>query len=173
LVAACAEANGTGNVYAGIQPRPRRFFDQAPNRLARLRREAHDQDIGHIIALVLDLDPIRPKDSASTDEELERGVDEAKRLAGWLESRHFAKPVRVMSGNRCHLWFAVPPMVVVDDERDALTERLKAFDAKVRVQVTADGVKLDSIYNLSRIVLRCCVQTLTSFPDLPNPARSH
>ena len=87
FVAACTEANGTGNVYAGIQPRPRRFFEQAPNRLARLRRGAHDQDIEHVTALALDLDPVRPKDTASTDEELERAIDEATRLAGWLESQ--------------------------------------------------------------------------------------
>jgi hypothetical protein len=85
FVAACAAANGTGNVYVGIQPRPRRFFEQAPNRLARLRRGAHDHDIERVTALVLDLDPVRPKDRASTDDELEQAIDEATRVsrAGW------------------------------------------------------------------------------------------
>ncbi|MBI4510799.1 MAG: hypothetical protein HY698_14290 [Deltaproteobacteria bacterium] len=70
LLSFCAEASGTGNLYVGIQPRPERFLAQAQNRLARVRAGAHDQDIEQITTIVMDLDPVRPKDTASTEEEL-------------------------------------------------------------------------------------------------------
>jgi hypothetical protein len=47
-------------------------------------------------------------------------------------------PVRVMSGNGCHLWLAVPPISVEQAGCDELTERLKAFEAKVHGLVTPD-----------------------------------
>lgn len=99
FVAACAEASGAGNVYVGIQPRSARFLAQAPNRLAYLRAGAHDQDIENVTAIVMDLDPVRPKDTASTEEELGQAVAEATRLADWLAAKGMARPVRVMSGN--------------------------------------------------------------------------
>lgn len=152
FVRACVEASGKANVYVGIQPRPVRFLDQAPNRIARLRSGAHDQDIELVSAIVIDIDPERPRDSASTDEELAKAVAQATELADWLESKGMTRPVRVMSGNGCHLWLSVPPLAVTDGNRDEVTERLKAFEARLRGRVTCAEVKLDSIYNLSRII---------------------
>ncbi len=170
FVTACAKASGTGNVYVGIQPRPARFLAQAPNRLAHLRVGAHDQDIEQVTAIVMDLDPVRPKDTASTEEELAQAVSEATRLADWLAAKGMVRPVRVMSGNGCHLWLAVPPICVEQAGRDELTERLKAFEAKVRGQVTSTAVKLDSIYNLSRIIK---VAGTLSVKGEPTPERPH
>lgn len=99
FVAACAKASGTSNVYVGIQPRPARFLAQAPNRLAHLRTGAHDQDIEQVTAIVMDLDPVRPKDKASTEEEMAQAIAEATRLADWLAAKGMVRPVRVMSGN--------------------------------------------------------------------------
>lgn len=152
FVRTCVEASGKANVYVGIQPRPMRFLDQAPNRIARLRSGAHDQDIEAVTAIVLDIDPERPKDTASTEEELGKAIAQATELADWLESKGMVRPVRVMSGNGCHLWFAMPSLAVSDGSRAEIAERLKAFEARLRSRVTCPVVKLDSIYNLSRII---------------------
>lgn len=152
FVEACASVNGTANIYVGIQPRPRHFLDAAPNRIEHLRSGAHDRDIERLTALVVDIDPVRPKDVASTDEELARAVSRAGELAAWIESKGFGRPVRNMSGNGCHLWFALPPLEITAQNRDEVTSRLKAFEARLRQKFAAEDVKIDSIYNLSRII---------------------
>ena len=74
FVRACREESGKASVYIGIQPRLARFLDQAPNRIARLRNGARDQDIEQVSTIVLDADPIRPKNTASTEEESGKAI---------------------------------------------------------------------------------------------------
>ena len=87
FVDACAKANGTGNVYVGIQPRPSRFLDQARNRLRRMRRGARDHDIEWLTAVVIDIDPERPKHTAATGEELGRALARGEEISRWIESK--------------------------------------------------------------------------------------
>jgi hypothetical protein len=152
FVRACAEANGTGNVYVGIQPRPREFFAQAPNRLERLKSGARDEDVEWLSSIVIDIDPVRPKDTAATSEELARALTCGDRISDWLTSKGFLRPVRNMSGNGCQLWFAVPPTMITDEQRTGLRDRLKHFEARIRDKFAGDGVAVDSIYNFSRII---------------------
>jgi hypothetical protein len=152
FVRACAEATGKGNVYVGIQPRPREFFTQAPNRLERLKCGARDEDIEWLSSIVIDIDPVRPKDTASTNEELARAIACGDRISDWLASKGFQRPVRNMSGNGCQLWFAVPPTMITDEQRAGLRDRLKHFETRIRDKFAGDGVAVDSIYNFSRII---------------------
>jgi hypothetical protein len=57
-----------------------------------------------------------------------------------------------MSGNGSQLWAALPPYEVTDRNRQKITANLKAFEAAIRSQFNGDGVAIDSIYNLSRII---------------------
>jgi hypothetical protein len=152
FVSACAEHSGKANVYAGIQPRPSRFLADASNRVAPLNHGAKDDDIEWLTSIVVDLDPVRPKDTASTDAELALAVERAEAAAAWIESKGFSRPVRIMSGNGCHLWFAVPPHEIHEDNRGDLTRRLRAFESRLRERFSDDAVKVDSIYNLSRVI---------------------
>lgn len=152
FVAACAEHSGKANIYAGIQPRPGRLLEGAPNRIASLKHGARDDDIEWLTSIVVDLDPVRPKDTASTDAELALAIDRATAAAAWIESKGFSRPVRIMSGNGCHLWFAIPPLEVHADNRGELTQRLRAFEGRIRERFSDDVVKVDSIYNLSRVI---------------------
>ena len=57
FVRECVRTNAAGNVYVGIQPRPRRLFDTAPNVVRPLKTGAGRKDIEVITATVIDLDP--------------------------------------------------------------------------------------------------------------------
>jgi hypothetical protein len=170
FVAACAAANGNGNVYAGIQPRPPALLRKAPNRLKRLKAGARDDDIDWLTALVIDIDPVRPKDTAATDEELGRAVACADHIADWLAEKGFTRPVRNMSGNGCQLWFAVPPLAIPAEQREEMRDRLKRFEARIRDKFASDDVAIDSIYNLSRIIK---VIGTVSVKGEPTPERPH
>ncbi len=152
FVRTCVEHAGRANVYAGIQPRPARFLELAPNRIARLSHGAGDDDIEWLTAVVVDLDPVRPKDEASSNAELVLAVARAEAVSAWLEGKGFRAPVRVMSGNGCHLWFAVPPHQIAGERREELTRRLKTFEGRLRDRFSDGAVRIDSIYNLSRII---------------------
>lgn len=152
FVAACEAVNGTGNVYVGIQPRPRRFLEQAPNVIRSLSNGARDQDIECITATVLDIDPVRPKNTAATDEELAVAIACANELVAGIVGEGFHQPVRNMSGNGCQVWFALPPHQLSTRNRDDATRRLKAFEAAQRCTFATESAKFDSIYNLSRII---------------------
>ena len=152
FVAECVRTNAAGNVYVGIQPRPRRLFDQAPNAVRPLKSGAGRKDIEVVTATVIDLDPVRPKDTASTEEELAAAVETAGAAAAWAEGAGVARPARMMSGNGAQLWFAVPPVVLDDDNRDTVQANLKAFEAELREGVESERIKVDSIHDLPRII---------------------
>jgi len=156
FLSACADANGTANVYVGIQPRPFHFLDLAPNVIKPLSVGAKDTDIEWLSSLVLDIDPIREKDTASTTEELDLAIKTASRVADHIATKGFLRPLVHVSGNGAHLWIAIPPSQVLDENRNEITGRLKAFETRIRhlaiTPETEGKLKVDSIYNLSRII---------------------
>lgn len=152
FVSECVRTNAAGNVYVGIQPRPRRLLELAPNAVRPLKSGAGRKDIEVVTATVIDLDPVRPKDTASTDEELAAATEAASSAATWAESLGLSRPARMMSGNGAQLWFAIPPVALDDDNRDAVQSNLKAFEAELRAQVESERVKVDSIHDLPRII---------------------
>lgn len=152
FVSECVRTNAAANVYVGIQPRPRRLLEQAPNAVRPLKSGAGRKDIEVVTATVIDVDPVRPKDTASTEEELAAAMEAADAAASWSEGAGVARPARMMSGNGAQLWFAVPPIALDDDNRDNVQANLKAFEAEVRGQVEADPIKVDSVHDLPRII---------------------
>ena len=156
FLSACETANGTANIYVGIQPRPFHFLDLAPNVVKPIQHGAKDTDIEWLSSLVLDIDPVREKDTASTTEELDLAIKAASRVADHIASHGFLRPLVHVSGNGAHLWIALPPSQVIDDNRAEITGRLKAFETRIRhlaMTPETDGkLKVDSIYNLSRII---------------------
>jgi len=170
FVSECVRTNTAGNVYVGIQPRPRRLFDHAPNVVRPLKSGAGRKDIEVVTSTVIDLDPVRPKDMASTEEELAAAMETAAAAATWAEGEGVARPARMMSGNGAQLWFAVPPIVLDDDNRNVVQANLKAFEAELRAKVESDRIKVDSIHDLSRIIK---VVGTVSRKGKPNGERPH
>ncbi len=152
FVRECVRTNAIGNVYVGIQPRPRRLFDAAPNVVRPLKTGAGRKDIETITATVIDLDPVRPKDTASTDAELALAMAAAETASAWCEGEGLVRPRLMMSGNGAQLWFALPPTALEGERRDRLQAGLKAFEAKVRERAQTDAVHVDSIHDVARII---------------------
>ncbi|RKH35632.1 hypothetical protein D7Y13_07720 [Corallococcus praedator] len=152
FVAACAAANADGNVYVGIQPRPRRLLELAPNVLRPLRTGAGSKDIEVVTATVVDLDPVRPKDTASTEDELSLTLQVAEAAAAWCEAQGLARPRLMMSGNGAQLWFALPSQSLAGEAQERVQAGLKAFEAEVRARFQSERVHVDSIHDVARII---------------------
>ena len=152
FVRECVRTNAAGNVYVGIQPRPRRLLETAPNTVRPLKTGAGRKDIDIVTATVIDLDPVRPKDTASTDAELGLAIEAAKSAAAWCEAEGLVRPRLMMSGNGAQLWFALPPTVLEGDRRERVQAGLKSFEAEVRARVQSDAVHVDSIHDVARII---------------------
>jgi len=152
FVRECIRTNAIANVYVGIQPRPRRLLDKATNAIRPLKRGAGIKDIEVVTATVIDLDPERPKDTASTQTELDAALGAAGKAAEWCAEQGFTPPEIMMSGNGAQLWCALPPTPLTDNNREAVQRGLKAYEAEVRGEAETQGVKVDSIHDLSRII---------------------
>lgn len=152
FVRECRRANAVANVYVGIQPRPRRLLPLAANALRPLKSGAGRKDVEVVTATVIDLDPVRSKDTASTEAELAAAVAAAGEAAAWCETQGLLRPRRMMSGNGAQLWFAIPPLALSDETREPVQANLKAFEAEVRARVESAAVKVDSIHDVARII---------------------
>ncbi|TQF08601.1 hypothetical protein FJV41_49050, partial [Myxococcus llanfairpwllgwyngyllgogerychwyrndrobwllllantysiliogogogochensis] len=152
FVAACVEANAAGNVYVGIQPRPRRLLELAPNVLRPLRTGAGSKDIAVVTATVVDLDPMRPKDSASTEDELALTLQVATAAADWCEAQGLVRPRLMMSGNGAQLWFALPSQSLEGEAHERVQAGLKAFEAEFRARFASERMRVDSIHDVARII---------------------
>jgi hypothetical protein len=152
FVRECVRTNAAGNVYVGIQPRPRRLFEAAANVVRPLKTGASSKDIELITATIIDIDPARPKNTASTNAELGLAVAAAESTASWCESEGLVRPRLMMSGNGAQLWFALPPTALDGDRRERLQAGLKSFEAKIRERVQSDTVHVDSIHDVARII---------------------
>lgn len=142
------------NVYVGLNPRPSNFMGAGANKIrSDLRFGGKDADIEFLTTIALDIDPTRPKDTASTAAELMGAIEIVDEAAAWLESKGFARPFRLMSGNGAQMWLSLPPTRIVDvGGTDHVTAALKLFESRVRDRFATPKHKVDSIYNLSRII---------------------
>ncbi|WP_408891542.1 hypothetical protein ACJ2CR_18975 [Myxococcus faecalis] len=152
FVAACAAANADGNVYVGIQPRPRRLLELAPNVLRPLRTGAGSKDIEVVTATVVDLDPVRPKHTASTEDELSLTLQVADAAVAWCEAQGLVRPRLMMSGNGAQLWFALPPQSLEGERHERVQAGLKGFEAELRARFASERVRVDSIHDVARVI---------------------
>ncbi|WNG39319.1 hypothetical protein F0U61_40885 [Archangium violaceum] len=152
FVRECMRANDNGNVYVGIQPRPLGLLARAPNTIRPLKTGAGSKDVEVVTATVIDLDPVRPKDTASTNEELALAVQSAEAAAAWCEAQGLVRPRLVMSGNGAQLWFALPPLRLEGERRGLVQAGLRAFEAELRAQVQSKSINVDSIHDVARII---------------------
>lgn len=153
FVEICSSNNDTANVYVGIQPRPLNLFDRAPNRVAGKTAGGKIEDIEVVAAQVIDIDPKRPKNHASTDEELANTVRAAELISAKFTLEGFVPPQMMLSGNGVQLWFAYTPIVLDDTNRELVMENARLFEIKAREYVAAiEDVSVDSMFDLARII---------------------
>lgn len=170
FVQECVRTNAAGNVYVGIQPRPRHLLDLATNTVRPLRSGAGRRDIEVVTGTVIDIDPVRPKETAATEAELTAATATAEILASWCESQGFVRPRRMMSGNGAQLWFALPPILLTDENRETVQANLRAFEAALRTRAESATIKVDAIHDLARIIK--VIGTISRKGE-PTPERPH
>lgn len=160
-----AQARG---VYFTINPINPALLARAANRLKVPKSTTQDQDIVCIRWLPIDLDPKRPADISSNDEEVAAAVAKGKAIAAWLEGElGFAKGLRAYSGNGFHLLFRLPDLPNNEETHKIIVAAMAAIKAKF----DDDQVDIDpAVVNPARIWK--CYQTTGRKGD-PTADRPH
>jgi hypothetical protein len=136
FVQVCKKHNGLCNIYAGVNERK-------PG-----GTRAEDVVCVHVIPF--DVDALRPKNEASTEEELQRARSIAHRMMDYFRSEG-KNPYLAMSGNGFQLWFRVS--IPIDDEiRFKVQEVIQDLQKQVMEEFSNDKVKIDNVGDLPRII---------------------
>lgn len=149
FVKACLVYNGQYNIYAGRNPRPAGFPRTRLNELSRVvKQRARDVDIVYITAMSLDIDPVRPCGTSSSDLQhgraLNFGVQLQKALGGYVDD----------SGNGAYLWFAFNiPIKLTDENRDTVKQQCRRWQRHLvkTFQPEKHGLRIDGCFDLSRV----------------------
>ncbi len=106
-----------------------------------------DPDIERYEWLFVDLDPERPADISSTDEELEKANRLMTKVQAYMHDKGFADPVEAISGNGYHLLYRID-LPCSDSNKQLLNDCLTALAALFN----NGDVKIDTVnFNPARI----------------------
>lgn len=103
------EYDGKAPIYFTVNPVKPDLLARSENKLKRYAKNTTaDSDIIRRRFLLIDLDPKRPSGISSTDEELEKAIDLAKKIRTELASEYqFYKSILSTSGNGAHLLYNI------------------------------------------------------------------
>ncbi|MFC1714622.1 hypothetical protein ACFL6S_13225 [Candidatus Poribacteria bacterium] len=149
FVNACKLYNGRYNIYAGRNPRPRWLPKNCENYLdTKHRQRAKDDDIEFVTAVSLDIDPIRPKGTSSTDEEHRKAIKFATLLhddiGGYVDD----------SGNGAYLWIPfTAPIQLSRYNHNRIKQKCKLWRENIAKVYHPEkyGLRIDGTHDLSRI----------------------
>ena len=97
--------------------------------------------------LFVDLDPVRPKDTSATDEQLAAAKDAAIQCANWLDERGWPDPTIAESGNGMHLLY---PVDLPNDEQT--TNAIKSALEAIGKAIDTAAIRVDrAVFNAARI----------------------
>lgn len=134
---------GRGNLYITLN-RPRSSV-RADN--AMRRSGLHDTDIERIVRLPFDFDPVRPKGSSSTADELAAAVAQRDRFVAAQHALGWPMPALAVSGNGAH---AVYRCLLPNGDRTR--QALRTIYTALKREFSTDEVLFDStVHNPSRI----------------------
>lgn len=144
------------NVYVGINERTSKGTEK--------------KDITSVQTIVIDIDPIRETGTAATKEELEKAKEKAFEIEQDLTQRGFKRPAKAMSGNGIQLWFAIPKIIITNDNRIEVEGKIKKFIYNIQKKFNSKEVSIDQIGDLPRIIK---VMGTTSIKGTPTNERPH
>lgn len=117
------------------------------DRIVDAQKTTDDGDIVGYQWLLVDLDPVRPAEVSSSNEELKNAMTLARKVWAFLSNVGWEKPVVAMSGNGIHLLYAIG-LKKSQENIDLVENVLKALD----LLFSTDEVKVDTAnFNPSRI----------------------
>ena len=175
VVRLCRQMDGKVSVYIGVQARPARLFDLAPNRwvLAHGGPEgncAHDEDLEWISVFFFDIDVVsalRQKGHPASTEELQETLRAARLLAR-------QEGLALSSGIGCsgNGHYVLAPIVPVPVDREEIARKFRTLCRQLADNVAGqcEGVRVDPVYNLSRVMR---VMGTVNCKGQPVPGRPH
>lgn len=119
----------TGGLYVGIN--------------SRSVKKGTSKDVAILSCIVLDLDPIRDTGTSSSDESWNESINLANKI-----SESFINSIVVSSGSGAHVYIPIEP-IPADEE---IESRLKAWGKTIQDKYNNDKVKIDSIFDLARVI---------------------
>ncbi|MFC1463117.1 AAA family ATPase, partial [Verrucomicrobiota bacterium] len=136
-------------LYVSLNPIRSECRDRAPNKFYRAdehpKTSTADKDIRQRNWLLIDCDPIRPKDSNSTEDELTLAKKRANHVYRSLARLGWGRPVSAMSGNGAHLLYRCN---LPADDKGAVKRALMALSHRF----SDDRVDIDTaVFNPARI----------------------
>ena len=106
-----------------------------------------DKDIDSYQWMLVDLDPVRKTGISSTNEEVIKAHEMAKRVVEYLRQRSFPAPITALSGNGIHLLYSIN-LDNIPENVKMLEKCLKALDQ----MFSNEDVEIDKkVFNPSRI----------------------
>lgn len=137
------------NIYITLNAINDACYDRKQREMLRTYNDAttSDNDVVGYDWLMVDLDPVRPKDTSSTDDQIKAAKEKANKIYKYLSDLGFEKPLVAESGNGVHLLYKLA--IANNDERKTLLKNsLLALD----MLFTDDVIGVDCVnYNPSRI----------------------
>jgi hypothetical protein len=158
VIRLCRKMNGkTSGIYVGVQPRPLDLFENVPNcwkpAISSPQTNcACDRDIEFITACFFDIDVVsteRRKGCPASEEELEQSLQAATLLS--RENGLALSSTICCSGSGHYLLVPVVP-ISIDGHDVAAKFRQSCHQLAQGIAHQADGVKIDPVYNLSRVM---------------------
>lgn len=153
----CKINNGTTNLYVGINERK--------------EGGTKKEDVLSVKTIVIDIDAIRPKGEAATEEELKKAEIVADKIITWFSEKGFAQPAKNMSGNGYQLWCAIPKIIIDDITRDVIENQIKAFYKMLIAKFSGQGAQIDNIGDLPRIIKIIGTKSVKGIPSTERPHR--
>ncbi len=106
-----------------------------------------DSDIISYNYLMIDVDPVRPSDTSSTDMQIEKAKELGNKIHKFLRDLGFEKPAFGFSGNGCHLLYRIA-LVRCDDNKNLVKRCLETL----AMLFDTDEVKVDTTtFNPARV----------------------
>ncbi len=150
LVDAAVKLNADGAaVYLNLNALDPQLLGRYANRVeAYAQATASDANVARRNWLLIDLDPVRPKDTSATAEQLEAAKVTGRAIYAWVQARGWPKPIVAESGNGLHFLFRVD---LPND--DASRDLIKGVLEALAVRFDDAAVKVDrSVFNAARIL---------------------
>lgn len=169
---ALQEKNGAIGCYYTLntlKPSSTHIGSRQINRFTRVTQTClttREEDILHRCNLLIDCDSLHPKDVMASDEEHNATFELADQVTIFLRSRGWPEPIRLDSGNGCHLIYAAD--LPADDENTYYWKNCLRYLSE---RFTHSLAKIDtSVFNKARIsrLPGCLNQKGENTPDRPH-----
>lgn len=164
FISNCLKFNRKRNIYTGIR-----------DRRVDIKYAARKEDIVGLNLVVIDIDPVRPRESPSTEEELNRSIYLSEKIRNFFLEKNFNPPLRGMTGNGVSLFFITPYYEIDEKNRDEIEDNILWFENYIRENFKDElkklNLRIDNMYDLPRIVKVIGTKNIKGIEEKDRPHR--